>query len=203
MTAAAAVVGAVIWFLWPDQHWVAEGDAAATVVGSVSAWLYFELFKSNEDKTASAAPVSAPETAVHPHDLELLSRFNRLVPLADRVFLREHDFRTPFDSRHLDGFETLADGWLGADYEFHDAACKTAFRHLQNHSRELVRLAGRYLFSDDRNVDIVTPLNDADRRGGLTPQTDAHIRELNTKSEQVIAALDHFISLSRERIERG
>lgn len=104
------------------------------------------------------------------------------------------------DSGYLDGWETLADGWRGADYEFVDQALQTAFRGLQRRATELTFLVGRYLYGDDRNPTVITPLTDMDRRGGISEQTMQRIAELNRKAAELLQSLDHFIRLAREKL---
>ena len=54
------------------------------------------------DETVQAAMLGQGPAEPHPHDVELLDRFNRLLPLRFRLFLRQHNFGNSFRLARLD-----------------------------------------------------------------------------------------------------
>lgn len=86
LTRAAAVMGAISWFLWPNEHWRAEGEPAVVLAGTVLTWLYFELFAGAPEPSGNKeAAADRPAEGPHPHDLRLITRFDELIPRADRT----------------------------------------------------------------------------------------------------------------------
>lgn len=199
LAAAAAVMGGLVWLLWPDSHWNPEGEAAITLAGAVAVWLYFELIKS---RPSEAPIVTAAEEAraPHPHDLALFDQFNETYSAADRHYLGEHDFRMPLDGRRLDGLELVSRVWAGADFEFHDEPMQTAFRHLQRRGSELFDVTGRKLFMSDNNPNVLSPLTDMDRARGVSQETRRGIDEMNAKAAELSDATNNFLRLARDRL---
>ncbi len=200
LAAAASVMGSLVWLLWPEKGWHAEGEPSFVLAGAVCAWLFFELIGPSDASPRNDNPTT-PIREPHSSDITLYERFNATFGEADRRFLREHDFRMPFDSAFLDGLETVSE-WAGADFEFHDGDLQTAFSRFKLRASELLRLGGRYLYGLDNNPQMVSPLLDTDRARGLSDQTQGHIDELNEAGRRMLADLDVFIRLARERVVR-
>ena len=202
LTAAASVMGTLVWLLWPEKGWRPDAEPTVALLGAVGSWLYVELVR-REPADVRHEPLQPRAPALpHPHDVSLLRRFHGALPLEDRVYLRDHDFRQPTKAKHLDGLEVIADGWRGADFSFHDEAVQTALIGLQRHARALLDLTGTYLFMSDRNPENLSPLTDMDRQNGVSERTYGHVREMNGQRRRTLEALDHFVTFSRDRLAR-
>jgi hypothetical protein len=194
------MVGSTVWLLWPEPGWRAEGEPAVALVAATATWIFLEVRGPHQDATSAKVATVLADRKPHPSDLKLVARLDRTVTLDDRNFLREHDFRRQVDSEYLRGIGVIAEGWNGADYEFHDEALQVALRNLVKHSAQLVEMMAIRLFVDDRNPRILTPLTDLDRAGGVSADTLKGIEEMNGQKEEVLRAMDHLNRLIKERL---
>ena len=103
---------------------------------------------------------------------------------------------------HLNGIFDVGEAWHGADYEFHHEGVQTAFRSLCSRFNELATLTMSYLYGDKSIPGLAGPLTDMDRSNGTSEQTYDRIRLMNSKRDEVITALDHFVRFSRETLRR-
>ena len=174
--------------------------AMVALLAAFSSWVFLEFIKDEEEVSAPKSRPHDTKTTPHPHDVELLGKFDETLSIQDRVFLRDHDFRTPTAARRLDGLEELVDGWRGADFQFHDEAVQTAFEKLQHQGAELLELTTHYLFTDHDKPKFMSPLTDMDKRSGTNPETYRRIKVMNDKCKNVVSALNHFVRFSRERL---
>ena len=164
------MLGSLAWFLWPSAHWQPQAEPLAALLTAILAWVYVTFLSAASDQ---------PRVAPHPHDLALFDRFNATIPEGQRAFLREHNFRNQYKVSRITGLMTFVDDWHGADFEFHDRKVQRQLELLFRSAFALMELITSYTYTTDDNVEVVTPLTDADRANGISEQTRRQIKEMN------------------------
>jgi hypothetical protein len=145
-------------------------------------------------------PERAAKASASPHDVELFRTFRGLVTPNALMFLREHNFRTPFESARLGPIEALAYDWRGARYEFQDNSVQAAFAPVLKSSIEFVTLIGNYTYPCDGNALFSTPLNREDERVDVTAATWANIKKMNEQASALVRQIDEFERLALRRV---
>jgi hypothetical protein len=152
------------------------------------------------DQPVLAATQSAAPVEPHPHDVTLLERVHRQLPVALRRFLHQHSFGTPFVVAELDPLHEMNEDWVGAAYEFHDSVLQASFTDLRRAAKEFGELIGQRIYPMDRNPKFGWPKTDIDVARGVQPDTLEAIRTMNVKATQLSAAIDSFDRVARDRI---
>ena len=104
---------------WPISYECAaeaDGDARTAARKQLTRVLTGALMAIFADEATMAELLPAPPAEPHPHDVDLLRRVHRQLPLDLRRFLHEHSFGSPFRIATLDPIHAMNDGWLGAAY---------------------------------------------------------------------------------------
>lgn len=153
-----------------------------------------------DDEALRAERVPAPLAEPHPHDVELLARVQRQLPVGLQRFLQQHSFGTPFRRDNLDPIHEMNEDWVGARFEFHDPALQTAFAEFQRLAREFGNLIGTHTHVMDQNIALAWPKTDSNVAHGVQPSTLAAISAMNDKASELSAAIDVFERTARDRI---
>jgi hypothetical protein len=188
---------------WPIQFELADnanGDvrraAREGLVRDLKAALA-AVFGDSQVKTSLRAEAPAEP---HPHDVELLQRFHRQIPLVLKQFLRQHNFGNSFLLAKLDPLHEMNEDWVGADYEFHNAAVQAAFvdgRHAAHAFGELVL---QRIYAMRGNPKMGWPKTDQDAEVGIQPGTEQAVRDMNAKATALSELIDIFERAAREHI---
>lgn len=149
---------------------------------------------------AAKAGMPGAEAEPHPHDIALLKRLHRQLPLPLRQFLHRHNFGTPYRLAVLDPLHEMNHDWLGAAFEFHDPAIQTAFVEVRDAAESLGELVATRIHAMPRNVEMGWPKTDLDMAEGLQPGTEQAIGELNAKASEFSTALDVLDRVARDRL---
>ncbi len=152
------------------------------------------------DKTLRDDLKPAALAAPHPHDVQLLERVHRQLPLGLRRFLHLHSFGTPFRVAVLDPIHEMNETWVGAAFEFEDAAIQASFTALRTGAAEFGALIGERIYAVDNNSKLGTPKTDEDRAIGLQPGTTQAIRDMDAKAAALSSLIDDFERIARRRI---
>lgn len=143
-----------------------------------------------------AQPLAEP----HPHDVELLQRYRAQFPEPLRLFLREHNFGTPFRRKTLDPLDEVAATWAGAAYDFEDEVLQKAALAVRDANASFMELVYERAHAMDSNQSMASIKTDEDIRNGVQPTTIAVSKDLNSRSTAVINAIDAFEKVGRSRI---
>lgn len=152
----------------------------------------------NDEVLAVETPAQPPEP--HPHDIELLDKVRRQLPVGLQRFLHDHNFGESFRRDILDPIYEMNEDWRGARFEFHDKALQEAFAELRNLAQQFGTLTGKYLFVLDSNLALCSPKTDEDRRRGTQPSTLKAVAQMNEKATSLAASIDTFERTTRDRI---
>jgi hypothetical protein len=153
-----------------------------------------------DDEALRAERVLAPPAEPHPHDVELLARVQRQLPVGLQRFLQQHSFGTPFRRDNLNPIHEMNEDWVGARFEFHDPILQAAFAELQRLAREFGNLIGAHTYVMDQNLALASPKTGLDLAQGVQPATLAAIATMNAKATELSAAIDVFERTARDRI---
>lgn len=156
----------------------------------------FGGLKEQLDALRPAADKSAPNR----HDVDLFRQYRRLITPGTLEFLAHHDFGTPLRLSAFEALAEIAEGWLGARYEFVDHELQAAFEPVVVKVRELVDKTGERIFMLDDNPKFGTPKTYLDRSHGLTENTRTGIREMNALAHELWRALDAFERIGKAKI---
>ncbi len=153
-----------------------------------------------DDEVLRAERVPVAPAEPHPHDIDLLVRVQRQLPVGLQRFLQQQSFGSPFRRDTLDPIHEMNEDWVGARFEFHDAVLQASFAELQRLSREFGNLIGAHTHVMDQNVALAWPKTDLDVAEGMQPSTLAAIAAMNAKASELSAAVDVFERTARDRI---
>lgn len=152
------------------------------------------------DDAARIAIRSAAPAEPHPHDIELLHRVHRQLPLPLRQFLHQHSFGSPFLLTLLDPIHEFNEVWVSAAYEFHDAVLQAGFADVRRTAANLGELVLERIHAMPRNTKMGWPKTDQDMAHGVQPRTQQAIRDMNAGATELSAAIDSFDRLARDRV---
>ncbi|USI75081.1 hypothetical protein [Sphingomonas morindae] len=144
--------------------------------------------------------MAQPPAEPHPHDVELLQRYRAQFPEPLRLFLREHNFGTPYPRRALDPLDEVASTWAGAAFDFEDEALQKAALAVRAANTSLMELVYERVHVMNQNHNMAWVKTDEDVRRGMQPSTLAAVKELNSRSTALIDAVDAFEKVGRSRI---
>jgi len=175
------------WFLWPDEHWHLQPDALAALVIAIIAWI------------ASTAPEE--QQRVSQHDRDLLQRFRALISDGEKYFLAKYDLGNTFSWHDLEGTQTLAERWHGAEYEFDDEKVQQRFAPIVQAASELIHLMshGTWIVSMNGKMASAIP-SPQQESGDVSDKTWERIRDYNDRATRLSADIDAFIKFARQRI---
>jgi len=187
-----------IYFDLPEG---AAGDVRRAVTDDLVRQLKTALRAIFGDGAARAAILGAAAPAEpHPHDVELLERVHRQLPLRLRQFLHQHSFGAPYRLATLDPIHEMNEDWVGAAFEFHDAAVQAAFAEVGRTAREFGQLILERIYALPTNLKMGSPKTDQDEAIGVQPATEQAIRDMNAKATELSAMIDTFDRVARDRI---
>jgi hypothetical protein len=153
-----------------------------------------------DDEVLRAERIPAAPAEPHPHDVDLLGRVQRQLPVLLQRFLQQQSFGTPFRRDILDPIHEMNEDWVGARFEFYDPILQSAFDALQRISREFGNLIGAHTHVMDQNPALAWPKTGTDVAQGIQPSTLAAIAAMNEKASELTAAIDVFERTARDRI---
>ena len=153
------------------------------------------------DAAAVAEMQTRSAVTPHPHDVELLERVRRQLPVRLQRFLREHDFATAFGAEEIDLTHDMIEGWVGAAFEFENSSLQASFTELRKIARELLTLVALKTHPTDTPGRLQTVMTIEDIRSGmLQPETELIIQELNAKATELSDAIDRFERTARKQV---
>ncbi len=144
--------------------------------------------------------MAQPPAEPYPHDIELLQRYRAQFPEPLRLFLREHNFGTPYPRKALDPLDDMAATWAGAAFDFEDEALQKAALAVRAANKSLLELVYERVHVMNQNHNMAWVKTDEDVRRGMQPATMAAVKELNSRSTALINAIDAFEKVGRSRI---
>lgn len=152
------------------------------------------------DEALRAEQVPALPPSPHPHDVDLLGKVQRQLPVGLQRFLQQHSFGTPFRRDTLDPIHEMNEDWVGARFEFHDPTLQAAFADFRRLADEFGNLVVAHTHVMDRNTAMAWPKTGLDVAQGTQPSTLAAIAAMNAKASELVAAIDVFERTARDRI---
>ncbi|MEJ0092702.1 MAG: hypothetical protein WDN46_04505 [Methylocella sp.] len=188
---------------WPIQFELADdasGDARRAARDGLIRDLKGALTAVFGDPKLKASLRADAPAESHPHDVELLQRFHRQIPLALKKFLRQHNFGNSFLLGKLDPLHEMNEDWVGADYEFHDAVVQAAFVDVRQAAHAFGELVVQRIYAMRGNPKMGWPKTDQDAEIGIQPNTEQAIRDLNAKATALSKMIDTLERVARERI---
>jgi hypothetical protein len=186
-----------IFFHCPED---ADADARRQAKDALTKQLLVALRAVLNDDVARAGLRGDRAAEPHPHDVELLAQVHRQLPLTLRRFLHQHSFGTSFPLAVLDPIHVMNADWIGAPYEFHDAALQASFAELRRVAGEFGDLILERIYAMDSNPKMGWPKTDLDVSQGLQPHTEQAIRDMNAKATELSTMIDSFDRLARDRL---
>lgn len=153
-----------------------------------------------DDEVLQAARVPAPPAEPHPHDLELVRRWQALLTEPVRLFLREHNFGDVYLRKNLAALHEINETWHGAKFEFDDPELQRAFQEFLTTNRSLCRLLVERTYVLDANVELAGPKTTLDEQQGMQNSTLDAITRLNELATLLTEAIDEFDRQIRSRI---
>lgn len=152
------------------------------------------------DEAARASMQGPAPAEPHPHDVELLAKVHRQFPLELRQFLRTDTFGTPYRMKILDPLHEMNSDWSGAPFEFHDTVLQGAFAEFRQTAQGLGRLVLERTYLMPNSLTMCWAKTDEDVARGIQSATQQAIRDLDTRADEAIAALDAFDRVARDRV---
>lgn len=186
-----------IFFDCPDNATVEQRQAARA--GLVKA-LVPKLRAILDDEVLQAARAPAAPAEPHPHDLELVRRWQALLTEPVRLFLREHNFSDVYLRKNAEAFHEINETWRGAKFEFDDPKLQGAFQEFLTTNSSLCRLLIERTYVLDTNVELAGPKTTIDEQQGMQESTFDAISRLNGLATSLAEAIDEFDRLIRSRI---
>lgn len=199
LTTGLAAMGTLTWLLWPSSTWRPEPEPLLAFLLALFAWLTAVL---ENQLVVMPTPASPSTLEPHPHDVALLNRFNRTLPLRSRSEFRHQDFGTLFNYDLFSPYLEVAEVWQGADHEFENRETQAAFAELQNAILALGNKTAVWMYPSNNNARLLTPFTTIDEQQGVQPQTLARIAEMNNLSDRIAQALDNFLRVARQNVRQ-
>lgn len=186
-----------ILFDCPDDAPVEQRQAARALLAKA---LVPKLRAILNDAELRAARVPAAPAEPHPHDLDLVKRWQALLTEPVRLFLREHNFGDVYPRKIVAALHEINETWRGAKFEFDDPALQRGFQTFlatnQNFCRQLVERT--YVL--DTNAELAGPKTIVDEQQGIQQSTFDAIARLNELATSLTEAIDEFDRQIRSRI---
>ncbi|WP_312405752.1 hypothetical protein [Brevundimonas sp.] len=182
-----------------DLPETADADAKTSVRDDLVRQLKTALRAVFGDEAAKAE-MAGPAPEPHPHDLELLARLHRQLPLSLRQFLHQHDFGTPYRMARVDPLLEMNHDWVGAAFEFHDPVVQAAFAEARVSAQALGLLVATRIHAMPNSQEMGWPKTNVDIHQGLQPGTLQVIRDLNARATEFSATLDTLDRIARDRL---
>jgi hypothetical protein len=91
-------------------------------------------------------PEVIAKATANPNDVKLFREFRRIVTTNALTFMREHNFRTPFNRDYLGPFQKLAYDWRGARFQFVDTEVQKKFEAVIVAAVKLDEMIGYYTY---------------------------------------------------------
>jgi hypothetical protein len=189
-----------IFFDCPDG---ADDNARRTARDRLSGQLVTALRAILTDQAARAAGEPERPAKPHPHDVELLERFRTLVTPGHQRFLLTQSFGAPFRRDKLNPFYEIAEDWVGATFQFHDAALEARFAEVRSAIDALTDLTAFWLYPMDGPGNLLTPKTGHDQSHGLQPATREAIAAMDQAASTLAEAITSFERAARDRIRVG
>ena len=136
--------------------------------------------------------VPAAPAEPHPHDLELVRRWQALLTEPVRLFLREHNFSDVYLRKNAEAFHEINETWRGAKFEFDDPELQGAFHEFLTTNSSLCRLLIERTYVLDTNVELAGPKTTIDEQQGMQESTFDAISRLNGLATSLAEAIDEF-----------
>ncbi|WP_179505080.1 MULTISPECIES: hypothetical protein [unclassified Sphingomonas] len=127
-------------------------------------------------------------------------RYRAQLPESLRLFLREHNFGTPYPRKALDPLDEMAATWAGAAFDFEDEVLQKAALAVRAANKSLMELVYERVHVMNQNHNMAWVKTDEDVRRGMQPATMAAVKELDSRSTALIDAIDAFEKVGRSRI---
>lgn len=143
---------------------------------------------------------TAAKRTANPKDVALYRDFKKLITKNALAFIRDHNFRTPFERARLAPFETIACDWRGARFTFVDRVVQKKLEPVVAAANKLDNMISFYTYPCDGNAAWSTPLNREDERGDVTEATWGRIKEMNEGASDLIRRIDDFERTADARI---
>lgn len=153
-----------------------------------------------DDQVLRAERVPPAPAEPHPHDIDLLARVQRQLPVGVQRFLQQHSFGAAFPRKILDPIYEMNEDWVGARFEFHDPILQAVFCELRRLGREFGNLIVTHTYVMDGNETLASPKTGLDLSQGVQPATLAAIGAMNEKAGELSSAIDVFERTARDRI---
>lgn len=153
-----------------------------------------------DDEVLQAARVPEAPAAPNPADIRLLSRVRRLLSEPFVLWLRTHNFGTPFHKGKLDPIYDIVETWKGVAFEFHDPVIQAAFAPVTRKAEELADLTLSRLFMMGSSTDTLWHKTDEDARIGNQLASVKAVTDMNRLASELSDAIDVFERVARDRI---
>ncbi|MVZ98167.1 hypothetical protein EUU23_10725 [Sphingorhabdus sp. IMCC26285] len=186
-----------ILFDCPDDATVEQRRAARAGLAKA---LVPKLRAIFDDDVLKAARVPAAPVEPHPHDLELVKRWQALLTEPVRRFLREQNFGDVYVRKNVDALHEINDTWRGAKFEFDDPELQRAFQEFLAANAPFCRQLVERTYVLDNNAALASPKTTVDQQRGIQQSTFKAIERLNELATLLNDAIDAFERQIRARI---
>lgn len=136
----------------------------------------------------------------HPHDLELVRRWRKLVDEQLRLFLREQNFGDAYLRSRVAPLHDINETWVGATFEFEDPKLQRPFRAFLDANSEFCALLVERTHVMDTNMAFCWPKTAMDQKFGPQKTTLDPISRLNALARALNETIDTFDRATRSRI---
>jgi hypothetical protein len=145
-------------------------------------------------------PDIVAKRAANSKDVALYRQFKKHITANALAFMREHNFRIPFNRDYLSPFQTIAYGWRGGRFTFVDPIVQKMLEPVVASAMKLDQMIDHYTYPCDGNAAWSTPLTREDEHGGITPATLGRIKEMNEAASDLVGKIDDFEKTADARI---
>lgn len=179
-----AMMSALAAFFWPEAGWEFDWPAFSALIASVLLWLLSTLKGAVE---------------IHPSDVQLFTNFRALVTDAEREFLKEYDFATPFHRDRWRGVKEVSVTWDDPRHDFIDRRVQAKWKALRAQLvvfRDLVVGTTAPL----RGSDMQTVWLRGEGEDNMSAGTREEARALNAAASKAVELLDEFEHTAARRL---
>ena len=186
-----------IFFNCPDDASVEHRQAVTAELAKALAPRLRDILG---DEVLRAGRVPAAPAAPHPHDLDLVRRWRKLIDEQLRLFLREHNFGDAYLRSRVAPLHDINETWLGATFEFDDPELQRPFRAFLDANSAFCNLLIERTHVMDNNIAFCWPKTAMDQKFGPQKTTLEAISRLNSLAGALSEAVDAFERVTRSRI---
>ncbi|QNP81955.1 hypothetical protein [Agrobacterium tumefaciens] len=174
-----------IWFGYSFASDEFPWEPIISWVLAFATWIGFDVQAGEKPKVSAQ---------IHPHDKALARELRAKLDHRTITFLRDITFGEPFRSSSLDGLESLASDWRGAEFEFENSELDNIASEIVRLSRDLTEKVALYAGAATRRPPgfLTVPLQEELAADMFSERTWSHIRELRDCAQCIVVERERF-----------